>query len=127
MSSTLSAIAELEYLQGCSRFEALIDGMLVDLSSVAREAGIRYPLAVTSSVYVACIAAFDDYEYGTERDRAHDLAFQVAALANASAGEPESLFEFAVERDELDVVPLKVVCSFGDFGEPVLTVLMEHE
>jgi hypothetical protein len=127
MNSTLSAISELDYLQGCSRFEALNDGMLIDLSGIAIEAGIRYPLAITPSVYLACIATQHDYELGCESDRAHDLAFQIATLARGSFGQPESFFDFVVERDELDIVPLKVVASFGDFGEPVLTVLLEHE
>lgn len=41
-----------EVVSTYTRAQALEDGVLVDLSSLAREAGFRWPLAVTQAVWV---------------------------------------------------------------------------
>lgn len=112
-----------EFLTEYSRQEAFENGFLIDLTSMAREVGLRYPLAITPEVYYECVMTGDESELGDERERALDLAAQVAGLARASIAEPVICFDFVTDRDSLEIVPLKVVCSQGDFGEPVLTVL----
>ena len=39
-----------------SRTQALADGALVDVSKIAREAGIIFPVAVTAAVWIECVA-----------------------------------------------------------------------
>jgi hypothetical protein len=39
-----------------TRAEALRNGVLIDVSPVAREAGIRYPVALTRAVWQRCFA-----------------------------------------------------------------------
>jgi hypothetical protein len=112
-----------EFLAEYSRQEAFENGFLIDLSSMGREVGLRYPLAITPEVYYECVMTADDAELGDERERALDLATQVAGLARASIAEPVICFDFVTDSDSLEVVALKLVCSNGDFGEPVLTVL----
>jgi hypothetical protein len=36
--------------------KAIADGVLIDVSAVAREAGIRYPVALTRAVWQRCVA-----------------------------------------------------------------------
>ena len=43
--------ADVEVIACYTRTEALADGVLVDVSEMAREAGIRYPVAVTRRVW----------------------------------------------------------------------------
>jgi hypothetical protein len=38
------------------RAQALADGVLVDVSATAREAGIRYPVALTRAAWERCVA-----------------------------------------------------------------------
>ena len=38
-----------------SRAQAIEDGVLVDVSETAREAGIRFPLALTRAVWESCV------------------------------------------------------------------------
>ena len=38
-----------------SRAQALDDGVLVDVSTTAREAGIRFPMALTRAVWESCV------------------------------------------------------------------------
>jgi len=39
-----------------TRADALRDGVLIDVSATAREAGIRCPVALTAAVWERCIA-----------------------------------------------------------------------
>ena len=111
-----------------SRHEALEDGVLVDLSSVAREVGINYPVAVTSSVYADCVSLPEVFEASGEIDRAFELLSAVSTLATHRIEEPEIHFEFCVDDEEdTRTVLLKVVCHAGDYGEPVLTVMKTEE
>jgi hypothetical protein len=39
-----------------SRADAIRDGVLIDMSAAAREAGIRYPVALTRGAWERCVA-----------------------------------------------------------------------
>ena len=45
-----------EVIHRYTRAEAICDGVLIDASAVAREAGIRYPVALTAAVWERCVA-----------------------------------------------------------------------
>ena len=45
-----------DYIYRYSRAQAVEDGVLVDVSKIAREAGITFPVAVTCAVWEQCIA-----------------------------------------------------------------------
>jgi hypothetical protein len=39
-----------------SRTDAIRDGVLIDVSAVAREAGFKYPVALTVAAWARCVA-----------------------------------------------------------------------
>jgi hypothetical protein len=39
-----------------TRAEAIRDGVLIDMSATAREAGFKYPMALTAAVWAQCVA-----------------------------------------------------------------------
>jgi hypothetical protein len=39
-----------------TRADAIRDGVLIDVSTVAREAGIRYPVALIAAAWAKCVA-----------------------------------------------------------------------
>lgn len=39
-----------------SRVQAIADGVLVDVSDMARDAGFRYPVALTAAAWADCVA-----------------------------------------------------------------------
>jgi hypothetical protein len=47
---------EADLIHSYTRADALRDGVLIDVSPTAREAGIRYPVAVTRAVWERCVA-----------------------------------------------------------------------
>jgi hypothetical protein len=43
-------------ISACSRSEALADGLLLDVTETAREAGFLYPVALTRAAWELCVA-----------------------------------------------------------------------
>mgnify|MGYP004027222707 FL=1 len=120
-----------------TRAQALADGVLIDAGSMTREAGFRWPVAITAGAWADCVAWDDaDSERQTHQDqsgRLWDVLFMAAyaARANADAGS-ELLFElYRVPRDgqatEAEITTLKLVVGPGDGGEPVMTILLPNE
>ena len=46
---------EVELISSYSRAEAIADGQLIDVTELAREAGLRYPTALTAAVWAGCV------------------------------------------------------------------------
>lgn len=44
------------YIHRYTRAQAIEDGVLIDVTSTAKEAGIRYPVALTRAVWERCVA-----------------------------------------------------------------------
>ena len=44
-----------DLIHSYSRAQAIEDGVLIDVSTVAREAGITYPVALTSAAWGRCV------------------------------------------------------------------------
>ena len=112
-----------------TRAEAIEDGTLMDVSDLAREAGFRYPVAVTAAVY---------YEYLTPPAEAtgQDIVgrtWDMLTVLRVRAQQTDSdrlcftvLFEMK-DGDPLRSVEFKSVCGPGDAGEPVITVMLPSE
>lgn len=99
--------------------------MLVDVTATAREAGIRYPVAVTRALWDRHIAVPRRLEgLQDEAGRLWDALwmFRQAARRGGSTVTFTVLF---LERPGRRPVPRQVraVCGPGDHGEPVLTLL----
>ena len=120
-----------------TRAQALADGVLIEAGPMAREAGFRWPVAVTAAAWEDCVAwSASDSDRQTHQDqsgRLWDVLFMAAfaARANAETG-PELRFELCrVVRDghstEAELTTLKLIVGPGDDGEPVMTILLPNE
>lgn len=117
-----------------TRDDAIQDGVLVDVSNPAKQAGFSIPLALTARVYSECVywpeteAAVQD-----ESVRLWDVLFMAAAAARAAARRGQGgriNFELLVvprggRVPELTTLSLHV--GPGDRGEPVATILAPDE
>lgn len=126
-----------EVISVYTRAQALADGVLIDAGPMSREAGFRWPVAITAGAWADCVAWDDaDSERQTHQDlsgRLWDVLFMAAYAAreNANAGS-ELLFElYRVPRNgeatEAELTRLKLVVGPGDGGEPVMTILLPNE
>jgi hypothetical protein len=113
-----------------TRADALRDGVLIDVTPTAREAGFRYHLALTRAVWENCVAVPPGVACQDEAGRLWDLLW-LLRLAVAGGGGPEVRFGVHVRNDNREgvppLVPLQAVSGPGDGGEPVLTVMLPGE
>ena len=119
-----------------SRKQAIDDGVLVDVSQMAREAGFTIPVAVTDSVWID----FINWEES-------DTKKQTYQDSNGRLLDVLSMLRFAIPRNrdtacvfyKLYIVPrdgktkkakltqLKAVIGAGDDGQPVITIMLPSE
>jgi hypothetical protein len=114
-----------------TRAEAIADGVLVDVSSVAREAGIRYPTALTRAVWERYVRVPDGALCQDEAGRLWDICWMLRCAIRRSDGGPVLTFALHVRQDNRERTPplvrLKALCGPGDGGEPVITVMLPSE
>ena len=115
-----------------TRQEALSDGVLVDLSDLAREAGFRWPLAATSRLYHEYLVPMITlvYEGQSTIGRVWDLLNVLKYDTNQA--KPNSSIRFTVlfvMSPGTRPVPIDIVATVGpgDSGEPVITCLLPDE
>ena len=111
-----------------TRAQAIEDGVLKDISPLAREAGFQVPVAVTHAVWQRCIEVPAAVPWQDVKGRAWDIlmVLRVAALVAISS---QVTFRVAVQNEceKLENVELKALIGPGDHGEPVITVMFTDE
>jgi hypothetical protein len=115
-----------------SRKEAIDDGVLIDVTDTAREAGFQIPVAVTSSVWSDCVTVPDGVVGQDERGRLWDvltmLFFAVRNLRNSGS---IIRYQLHVRNDNRDAEPplveLKAICGPGDDESPCITIMFPDE
>lgn len=136
--NTNQTITELfgDVIYSYSRAQAIEDGVLVDISETAREAGFRWPVAITSTAWADCVAWSDNDDqqqvYQDESGRLWDVLWMAfVAIRSASNGSQMEYQLYRVPRDgksvEAELTTLKLVCSPGDDGKPVITIMLPQE
>lgn len=114
-----------------SRADALRDGVLVDASTLAREVGFRYGVALTRAAWERCVAIPEGVVGQDEAGRLFDVLHMLAATIRRGADGTEVPFRVHVRNSSgggvPPAVPLVAVCGPGDGGEPVVTVMLPGE
>ncbi len=114
-----------------TRADAIADGALIDVSAVAAEAGVRYPVTLTAAAWAKCVAVPPGVACQDEAGRLWDVLFLLrCAIGRGDVGHVVS-FGVHVRNDNRERTPplvrLKAVCGPGDRGEPVITVSLRGE
>lgn len=120
---------KVEELFSYSRAQAIEDGVLVNVSDMAKEAGIRYPVAMTGTVWQTYVKVPDGVEGQDEDGRLWDILWMFRASINKVATGNESRFKLYVRNDnrKARLVELKAIVGPGDEGEPVITIMFPNE
>lgn len=116
-----------------TRAQAVEDGVLVDVSPQAKEAGFRIPVALTERVWAECVDWPEtEAPIQNESGRLWDVVFMAAVAARTAARRNTDRVTF-----ELGVVPrgytvpglvhLVLHIGPGDKGEPVATIMFPNE
>ncbi|HZW61272.1 MAG TPA: DUF6573 family protein [Candidatus Babeliales bacterium] len=116
-----------------TRAQAIEDGVLIDVSVMANEAGFRVPVAITNTVWDNYVCWTDmDTDKQTFQDqsgRLWDLLWMLYMSAKHSRGENVIFYHlYVVPRDgksrRPDKTRLKAVINGGDNGEAVITIML---
>jgi hypothetical protein len=122
---------ESDLIHSYSRAQAIADGVLIDVSEAAREAGIRYPVALTAAVWATCVAVPPGVVCQDEAGRLWDLVWMLRCAIGRSGGGPEVRFGVHVRNDNREGTPplvrLKALCGPGDDGSACITVMLPEE
>jgi hypothetical protein len=116
-----------------TRAQALEDGALIDARATAREAGIRYPVALTRAVWAQCVAVPAGVACQDEPGRLWDVLWMLRVAIRRSNDGSEIRYSLYVRNtnrerlDRRDLVMLKALCGPGDDAEPVITIMLPAE
>lgn len=131
MNNHLSEDAvEFDVIYSYTRKQAIADGVLVDVSETAKEAGINFQVSLTSTVWGHFVVPPVNLESCGQSvtGRLWDLLwmFRMQALKTNS-----SLLFFTCiflnEHETREEVKLKAFCGPGDNMEPVITIMLPEE
>jgi hypothetical protein len=115
-----------------SRKQALEDGILVDVSTVAREAGFRWPVALTRTVWGQYVEVPQGVQCQDEQGRLWDILWMARARIKASSSD-SIRFQLYVRNHNRapltrrDLITLRATVSPGDDGDPVITIMLPGE
>lgn len=123
---------EFKIISTYTRDQAIADGFLVDVSDMAKEAGFKWPIAVTRAVWDEVITPtpHDEQEGQSEKGRLWDILSMARLAAKANKDERDSvLFKVLVRCDRKQrTITLKLVLSFeSPEGGPCLTIMLPNE
>ena len=126
---------DMPVIYSYTRAEAIKDGVLIDVSETSKEAGFRFPVALTSEAYADCVEwTQENGPYQDEAGRLWDVVFMaMMAIKSSKQGGSNLLFQLFRHPNRLPytdtppLVTLKLTCGPGDNGEPVITIMMPNE
>lgn len=115
-----------------TRAEAIADGVLIDVTETAKEAGFRIPVAVTAAVWAGYVAVPPGVEAQDERGRLWDVLWMLfVSIRSSHDSGAELRYRLHVRNDnragEPPPVVLKAVCGPADDGSPCMTVMLPEE
>ncbi len=121
-----------ELIFSYSRAQAIADGVLVDVSDTAKEAGFTMPVALTRAVWDSYVEVPKGVVAQDKAGRLWDILWMCRnAIGRAQSDGPELLFQLHVRnsnrRGTPPLVTLKAVCGPGDNASPVITIMLPDE
>lgn len=128
-----------EVIYSYTRAQALEDGVLVDVSEMAQEAGFKFPVALTQRLHAEVItpdprAAEEGQSVdGRLWDALHMLhmairgAIPKKTYRTGVSQVTEYQCYFIMNRRQRRLLTLKAVCGPGDDAEPVITIMLPDE
>jgi hypothetical protein len=113
-----------EVISSYTRAQALADGFLVDVSETAREAGFRFPVALTAALWSVVETIPKAHSYQDVQGRLWDVLYMASLGVRRARGGSRIAFELILHREgtRKKFVTLYCDCGPGDDAEPVITI-----
>ena len=128
-----------------TRAQAIQDGVLIDVSEMARQAGIRFPTALTSAVWGDYVEVDEELRgHQDVKGRLWDILWMLAmAIRTQRITGDQGTFEVIIAKPDRGdwqpnekihegnrgqrLVTLKAICGPSDDASPCLTVMRSEE
>lgn len=114
-----------------TRAQAIDDGVLVDVTTTAQEAGFRIPVAMTRAVWCEYVEVPAGVECQDEAGRLWDILTMLRFAIRRSDDGPELRFRLHVRNDnrpgDPPLVELKAICGPDDDASPCITITLPCE
>ena len=121
-----------EVIYAYTRAQAVADGVQVDVTTTAHEAGIKFPVFLTRTVFDSFVAVPDGVTGQDEAGRLWDIVWMLRFAILRNHGHTERLpFALYVRNDNRAPRLVKLVAMCGpldmDAPEPAITIMMPDE
>jgi hypothetical protein len=127
-----------------TRKQAIEDGVLIDITEMAKEAGIKYPVAITSTAFFGYVAPdpmlpgqdlkgrlwdlFTMFKLAAKRTDGPEILFKVQFVLNGIRVGPEERPVRNIDDSwKLVEVTLQAVCGPSDDPATVITLMLTDE
>ena len=119
-------------LYSYTRAQAVADGVQVEVTKTAHEAGIRFPVFLTRTVFDAYVAVPPDVAGQDEAGRLWDIVWMLRfAILRSRPGTDRIPVALYVRNDNRRATLIKLVATCGaldiDDPQPAITVMMPDE
>lgn len=109
------------------RAQALLDGLLIDVSSTAQAAGVQYTVAVTARLWADILAIPEPYrDVQDVLGRLWDVVWQ-ARWATLRGTDGPVVYQLVMPVDDQDSYQIKLVVDRDDNGAPCITLMRVDE
>ncbi len=126
-----------EVIYSYTRAQAIEDGVLIDAAELARDAGFKWPVALTAAAWEDCVAWSDAdnqrQAYQDQSGRLWDVLFMASyAIRTARNADQQLLFDLhCIPRNghatKSQRLTLKLILGPGDDGQAVITIMLPGE
>lgn len=119
---------DFEVISRYTRAQALEDGVLIDVTAMAKEASIKFPVAITSRLWHGYVVPSEQDAHGQSTNgRLWDLLYLFAISARRTHG-PLLIYEVGfLVNGHNRIVNIKALIGPGDNWEPVITLMLTDE
>ena len=124
-----------EVIYAYTRAQAIADGVQVEVSTVATEAGIKFPVFLTRAAFDAYVALPPDGQCDSHQDEAGrlwDIVWMLRfAIGKAAPGRNRLPFALYVRNDHHRPKLVKLIATCGPLDmtdpQPAITVMLPDE
>ena len=115
-----------------TRAQAIADGVQVDVTTTAQEAGIRFPVFITRTAFDAYVTVPPNVTGQDQAGRLWDVVWMLRhAIRKATPGQTRLPFALYVRNDNRAPRLIKLIAECGpldiDKPEPAITIMMPDE
>ncbi len=121
-----------EVIYSYTRSQAVADGVLVEVTKTAQEAGIKFPVFITRAVFEQYVAVPPNVSGQDEAGRLWDILWMLRyAIQRSRSGVDRIPVALYVRNDNIRARLVKLIATCGaldiDDPQPAITIMMPDE